>query len=459
MTPASPELSSAPPAGEAAAAPAAAPRVLTVVAGGPLRGELRVPGDKSISHRAVMLGALAEGETRASGFLTGEDNARTVEAFRRMGVAVRVEGTTLVVQGAGGPRRAGERLVEPDDVLDCGNSGTTMRLLAGILAGQPFVSVLTGDASLRSRPMGRVVEPLARMGARIVARQGGTRAPLTIVGGPLSGIRYELPIASAQVKSALLLAGLAATGETVVREPRPSRDHTERLLAFMGAELVRNGEGTVGVRGGSRLAGRTFAIPGDLSSAAFFIVAALVTPGSDLLLRDVGLNPTRTGALRVLTAMGGRIEVVARRESGPEPVGDLRVTASRLRGVEIGGDLIPQAIDELPVLAVAAACAEGTTVIRDAEELRVKETDRIASMVEVLARLGAAVRATPDGMVIEGGRPLRGARVASRGDHRTAMAAAVAGLVAAGETTVEDVACIDTSFPGFATLLESLRRG
>ncbi len=432
---------------------------LTIASGAPLRGEVRVPGDKSISHRAVMLGALAEGETRASGFLTGEDNRRTLDAFRKMGVDVRLEGTTLTVRGAGGPRRAGQHLAEPDDVLDCGNSGTTIRLLTGLLAGQPFVSTLTGDASLRSRPMGRVVEPLARMGAHIIARHGGTRAPLTIVGTRLTGIRYDLPVASAQVKSALLLAGLVAEGETVVSEPGSSRDHTERMLAFMGAEVARNGDGAVTVRGGTRLTGRDVAVPGDISSAAFLLVAALITPGSELFLRDVGLNPTRTGALDALTAMGGRIEVVARREGGPEPIGDLRVRASRLRGVELTGDLVVRAIDELPALAVAAAFAEGTTVIRDAAELRVKETDRIASMTEALSLMGAQVRATPDGMVIEGGRPLRGARIASRGDHRTAMAAAVAGLAAAGETTVEDVACIDTSFPGFAELLESLRRG
>jgi 3-phosphoshikimate 1-carboxyvinyltransferase len=437
---------------------APAPRSLTVASGGGLRGEARVPGDKSISHRAVMLGGLAEGETRATGFLAGEDNQRSVEAFRQMGVGVRVEGTTLSVAGAGGPRRAGQRLKEPDDVIDCGNSGTTTRLLAGILAGQPFVSVLTGDASLRARPMGRVIEPLARMGARIIGRQGGTRAPLTIVGGPLSGIDYDLPVASAQVKSALLLAGLLAEGETVVHEPGPSRDHTERMLAFMGAEVRRTGRGDVAVRGGGRLSGRSFVVPGDVSSAAFFIVAALVTPGSDLLLRDVGLNPTRTGAVDALRAMGGQIEIVARRDDGPEPVGDLRVRTSRLRGIEIAGDLVVRAIDEMPALAVAAALAEGTTVIRGAQELRVKETDRIASMAEVLSRMGAAVQPTPDGMLIEGGRPLRGARVESRGDHRTAMSAAVAGLAAAGETVVEDVACIDTSFPGFAQLLESLRR-
>jgi 3-phosphoshikimate 1-carboxyvinyltransferase len=434
-------------------------RSLTVASGGPLRGEARVPGDKSISHRAVMLGALAEGETRASGFLTGDDNQRTVEAFRRMGVSVRVDGTTVTVAGAGGPERAGQRLAEPDDLIDCGNSGTTARLLTGILAGQGFVSVLTGDASLRSRPMGRVIEPLVRMGARIVGRQGGTRAPLTIVGGPLAGIDYESPVSSAQVKSALLLAGLVADGETIVREPGPSRDHTERMLAFMGAEVRRDGRAGVAVRGGSRLTGRTFAVPGDISSATFLVVAALVTPGSELLLRDVGLNPTRTGALDALAAMGGHIEVVARRDDGPEPVGDLRVRASRLRGAEIAGDLVVRAIDELPALAVAAAVAEGITVIRDARELRVKETDRIASMADVLGRLGARVRPTEDGMWIDGGRPLRGARVASRGDHRTAMSAAVAGLVAAGETVVEDVACIDTSFPGFAALMEGLRHG
>ncbi|HEX7128072.1 MAG TPA: 3-phosphoshikimate 1-carboxyvinyltransferase [Thermodesulfobacteriota bacterium] len=434
------------------------PRTLTVTSGAPLRGEARVPGDKSISHRAVMLGALAEGETRATGFLTGEDNHRTVEAFRRMGVDVRLEGTTVTIRGAGGPRRAGQHLVEPDDVLDCGNSGTTTRLLTGILAGQPFVSVLTGDASLRSRPMGRVIDPLARMGARIIGRQGGTRAPLTIVGSPLTGIHYDSPVASAQVKSALLLAGLVADGETVVEEPRVSRDHTERMLAFMGADLHRLGRHGVAVRGGTRLSGRAFAVPGDFSSATFFLVAALITPGSDLLLREVGLNPTRTGALDVLRAMGGSIEVVARRDDGPEPVGDVRVRASRLRGTEIAGDLVVRAIDELPALTVAAAVAEGTTVIHDAQELRVKETDRIASMAETLTRMGGRVTPTPDGMVIEGGRPLRGARVGSRGDHRTAMSAAVAGLVAAGETVVEDAACIDTSFPGFADLLDGLRR-
>lgn len=434
------------------------PRSLTIVSGAPLRGEARVPGDKSISHRAVMFGALAEGETEATGFLTGEDNQRTVRALRTLGVDVRVEGTTVTIKGAGGPRRAGQHLREPDDVLDCGNSGTTSRLLTGLLAGQPFVSVLTGDASLRSRPMGRVIEPLARMGARIIARAGGTRAPLTIVGSPLTGIKYDSPVASAQVKSALLLAGLVADGETVIREPGPSRDHTERMLAFMGADIHRLGRYGVGVRGGTRLTGRTFAVPGDISSATFFLVAALITPGSVLLLRDVGLNPTRTGALDVLRAMGGDIEVMARREDGPEPVGDLRVRASRLRGTEIAGDLVVRAIDELPALSVAAAVAEGTTVIRDAQELRVKETDRIASMAEVLSRMGALVEPTSDGMVVEGGRPLRGARVASRGDHRTAMSAAVAALVAIGETVIDDVACIDTSFPGFADLLTSLRR-
>ncbi len=435
-----------------------ATRSLTIVSGAPLRGEARIPGDKSISHRAVMFGALAEGETRATGFLTGEDNHRTVAAFRKMGADVRVEETTVTIKGAGGPSRAGQYLAEPDDVLDCGNSGTTTRLLTGLLAGQPFVSVLTGDASLRSRPMGRVIEPLARMGARIIGRAGGARAPLTIVGSPLTGINYASPVASAQVKSALLLAGLVAAGETVVQEPGPSRDHTERMLTFMGADIHRLGRYGIGVRGGTRLSGRAFAIPGDASSAAFFLVAALVTPGSDLLLRDVGLNPTRTGALDVLRAMGGQIDVVARREDGPEPVGDILVRASRLRGMEVGGDLVVRAIDELPALAVAAALAEGTTVIRDAQELRVKETDRIASMADTLTRMGALVTPTADGMIIEGGRPLRGARVESRGDHRTAMAAAVAGLVALGETVVNDVACIDTSFPGFADLLTSLRR-
>jgi len=417
-----------------------------------LHGELTVPGDKSISHRSIMLGSLASGTTIVRGFLHGEDNHATLGAFRAMGVEIAEEqGGVLRLAG-----RGLHGLREPDDVIDCGNSGTTIRLMSGLLAGQSFFSVLTGDRYLRRRPMKRVITPLAAMGARIWGRGGGDLAPLAIQGGALRGATYASPIASAQVKSALLLAGLYADGETTVREPHLSRDHSERMLTWFGAD-VRSFSGGVTLAPGRPLEGREVHVPGDISSAAFFIVAALVTPGAELLIRNVGVNPTRGGIIDILKSMGGQIELLEARELSGEPVADLLVRSSRLQGVEIGGDVVPRAIDELPVISVAAACAEGRTVIRDARELRVKETDRIAAMTAGLGRLGARVTAREDGMEIEGGAPLAGGEVESHGDHRIAMSLAVAALVAEGEVTIDDTACTATSFPGFWELLEKVK--
>jgi 3-phosphoshikimate 1-carboxyvinyltransferase len=421
---------------------------------GPIRDEIAIPGDKSITHRALILASLAEGESTITGASRGDDCVRTARALAAMGVAITGIGETdLRVAGAGL-----RGLREPADVLDAGNSGTCLRLLAGVLAGQPFFSVLTGDASLRRRPMRRVTEPLARMGATILGRDGGGLPPLAIRGCALRGLGHRLAVASAQVKTALLLAGLFAEGETTVGEPARSRDHTERMLRFCGQPVAREG-GTVRLTPAGRLAARAFPIPGDLSSAAFFVVAALLVPGSRLLLRNVGVNPTRTGLLDALGAMGAAISLREPREAAGEPVADLEVTASPLRGVEVAGDLVPRLIDEVPILAVAAACATGRTVIRDAAELRVKESDRIAAVAQELRKLGAEVEERQDGLVIEGGRGLRGAACASHGDHRIAMSLAVAGLVARGETRVADVACIDTSFPEFPALLARLAPG
>jgi len=411
---------------------------------------LRVPGDKSISHRAAMLGAIARGTTHIAGFLRAEDCLATLRCLRALGASVDERGNDLEIEGT--PFR------EPEEILDVGNSGTTIRLLAGLLAAHPFHSVLTGDASIRRRPVDRVAEPLRRMGARISGRQGGRLAPLAIDGGGLRGISYATPVASAQVKSAVLLAGLFAEGETVVREPSQSRDHTERMLTAFGAQVVRDGL-TTRLRGPQTLRGAGVRVPGDLSSAAFFLVAAALIPSSELAVADVGLNPTRTGALEVLKMMGADLEVRDVREQDGEPVGTVLVRGSRLRGATIGGDLIPRTIDELPVLAVAACFAEGETVIRDAAELRVKESDRIAALARELGRLGARVEAQPDGLAIVGVPRLRAARVHSGGDHRVAMALAVAGLRADGPVTIDDPACIETSFPGFADALRKVAVG
>ncbi len=424
----------------------------TVKPGPSLCGEISVPGDKSISHRSIMLGSLAEGTTRVKGFLMGEDNRSTWKAFEAMGVAIHQTGPdALEIKGVGL-----NGLTEPGDVLDCGNSGTTMRLMTGLLAGQNFFSVLTGDRYLRRRPMKRVVVPLTAMGARIWGRDGGERAPLAIQGGSLKPISYASPVSSAQVKSAVLLAGLSVEGETTVTEPHLSRDHSERMLACFGAE-VRSFAGGVSLTGRPRLLAQDVEVPGDISSAAFLMVAGLVTPGTELLIRNVGINPTRSGIIEILMAMGGSLELLDIREQSGEPVADVTVRYSRLKGIEIGGDMVPRAIDEFPVISVAAALAEGTTVIRDAAELRVKETDRIAAMVSELGRLGGRLEARPDGMVIDGVEQLDGGTVSSHGDHRVAMSMAVAALSARGDVIIEDTNCTETSFPGFWERLAEIR--
>jgi 3-phosphoshikimate 1-carboxyvinyltransferase len=421
----------------------------------PLKGRLRVPGDKSISHRALLLGALADGPSEVAGALLEGDCSATMECMRALGVDIQVHDFDprhgmgrLTIQGQGL-----RGLRAPAGPLDCLRSGTTMRLLCGILAGQPFDSVLTGDPQLLKRPMRRVAEPLRLMGA--VIRDTDGRAPLYITGRPLHGITYTLPVASAQVKSALLLAGLYADGDTHLHNPAPSRDHTERMLRAMGADIHEDGL-RVRIRPAHHLSPLHIEVPGDLSSAAFLIAAGVLVPGSDIVIENVGLNPTRTGLLDALWAMGAQIEVLDQRTAGGEPVGDLRVRASELRGTLVAGDLIPRAIDELPILAVAATQAHGQTMIRDAAELRVKETDRIAAMTAQLRRLGARVEELPDGMVIEGPTPLRGAVVDSGGDHRVAMCMMVAGLIASGETVVQDAGCAADSYPGFMESLVAL---
>jgi len=412
----------------------------------PLRGELVVPGDKSVSHRAVMLAALAEGVSRIDGFLEGEDTRATAAAFARMGVRIETPSpSSRRVHGVGL-----HGLRAPDGPIDCGNAGTGMRLLAGLLAGQRFDTVLTGDASLSRRPMGRVIEPLARMGASIQAQAGGL-PPLHIAGGrALHGALQVLPVASAQVKSAVLLAGLYAEGETEVREVHPTRDYTERMLAAFGWP-VAFGEGWARLSGGHRLRAADVRVPADFSSAAFFLVAASLVPGSELLLRAVGLNPRRTGLLTALRLMGADIAEERRREEGGEAVADLRVRHAPLRGIDLPVGLVPDMIDELPVFFIAAAAAAGTTRVTGAAELRVKESDRIATMAVGLAALGVAVEERPDGAIVHGG-PIGGGRIDSHGDHRVAMSFAVAGLVAGGAVTIGDCANVATSFPGFVEL-------
>jgi 3-phosphoshikimate 1-carboxyvinyltransferase len=418
---------------------------------GGLHGEITLPGDKSISHRSVMLSAIADNDTHITGFLTGEDTQNTARAMRAMGIAIEGLGTaTLIVHGKGL-----DGLSEPASVLDLGNSGTGMRLLAGLLAGQDFFSVLTGDQYLRKRPMARIVDPLQRMGARIDGRSGGALAPLAIRGGGknLESIGYTSPVASAQVKSAVLIAGLYANGETTVNEPSKSRDHTERMFRFFGVEVKEKGN-AVTVQGRQRLRARgPLHIPSDISSAAFFMVAAAIVPGSELVINNIGVNPTRTGILDILTGMGADISLENRREQAGEPVADIRIRYRKLHGVEIKGEMIPRAIDEMPVLAVAASYAEGKTIIKDAAELRVKESDRIAAISSELRRMGASVTEQPDGMEIVGTHALNGAVCDSHGDHRIAMSVAVAGLAAKGDTIVRDTGWIDTSFPGFESLL------
>jgi len=413
--------------------------------GAALHGELTVPGDKSVSHRAIMFGALAEGVTRIEGFLEGEDTRATAAIFARMGVRIEAPSDGVrIVHGVGL-----HGLQPPDGPLDCGNAGTAMRLLAGLLAGQRFDSVLVGDESLSKRPMRRVIEPLQAMGAVIESEDG--RAPLRIRGGQaLRGIDYTLPVASAQLKSALLLAGLYAQDETHVREPHPTRDYSERMLAAFGATCAFV-PGEAALLGGFPLQARDVSVPADFSSAAFFIVAASIVPGSELLLRRVGMNPRRTGLLHVLRAMGADIVEEHPDEQGGEPVADLRVRHAPLHGIEVPVEHVPDMIDEFPALFVAAACAQGATVVRGAAELRVKESDRIATMATGLRALGIRVDETADGATIHGGT-LGGGAIEAHGDHRIAMAFAVAAQCAQGEVRIGDVANVATSFPGFDAL-------
>ena len=421
-----------------------------------LHGDISVPGDKSISHRAVMLGALAQGETVVNNFLPGADCLATIECFRKMGIEIKNEklkmkneGTlTIIGKGLKG-------LSRPEEVLDVGNSGTTIRLMMGILAGQDFAVEITGDKSIQKRPMGRVAKPLREMGAEIEGRRTwdvgcGTKeeiyAPIKIHGGNLKGIDYELPVASAQVKSAILLAGLFAAGTTTVREKYKSRDHTERMLEYFG------------VKSQKEFGGKEIDVPGDISSAAFFIVTTLITPNSLLRINNVGVNPTRTGIIDVLHRMGANIELQNERIISNEPRADIVVLSSELVGVKIEGEIIPRIIDEIPIIAVTATQARGVTEIRGAKELRVKESDRIKTVASELRKMGAQIEELEDGLRINGPTKLHGAKIDSYGDHRIAMSSAIAGLIADGETVIHDTACIETSFPGFEKLLKSLEK-
>lgn len=420
-----------------------------------MRGELTVPGDKSISHRAVMLGSIAQGTTEITNFLTGADCLSTIRCFRQMGVSIEERPDCILVHG-----RGLRGLTAPDGTLNTGNSGTTTRLMSGILAGQRFSSLLSGDASLNSRPMKRIMDPLGQMGARITSVNGNGCAPLSIHPGDLHGIAYTSPVASAQVKSAILLAGLYADGETSVTEPVLSRNHTELMLQNFGAYVMTAlhpcGSATAYVEPCQELYGQQVFVPGDISSAAYFIAAALLTPGSELLIKNVGTNFTRAGFLKVCEAMGADITLVNKTIEGGEPRADILARSSALKGTVIEGELIPTLIDEIPILAVMAALAEGTTVIRDAAELKVKETNRIDTVTAGLAAMGANVTPTEDGMIIEGGSHLTGARIQSYLDHRIAMAFAVAGLAARGETFIEDSQCVDVSYPEFFQTLDQL---
>ena len=417
-----------------------------------LKGTLKVPGDKSISHRCVMLGSLARGTTTVTGFLQGADCLSSISCFRQMGIAIEHDRQTVKIHGKGL-----HALSRPEGVLDTGNSGTTTRLMSGILAAQPFDCVINGDASIQSRPMGRIITPLSMMGADIQSLKGNNCAPLAINGGALTGIAYPSPVASAQVKSAILLAGLYARGETSVTEPYVSRDHTERMLKACGADIRTDGT-TVTIRPVPELYACDIQVPGDISSAAYFIAAGLIVPGSQIRLLNVGVNPTRDGILKVCRDMGADITLDNERTYGSEPAADIIVRSSRLHGATIGGSIIPTLIDELPVIAVLACFAEGTTVIKDAQELKVKESNRIDIMVDNLKAMGADITATEDGMIIHGGRPLHGAAIATHMDHRVAMSFSVAGLASDGVTRLDHGECVDISYPGFFEDLKKLAR-
>jgi 3-phosphoshikimate 1-carboxyvinyltransferase len=416
----------------------------------PMDKSINIPGDKSISHRSVMIGAIASGITDIQNFLPGQDCQSTVRCIQQLGIEIdQMSPTHLQVKGKG---LAG--LSEPGNCLDAGNSGTTIRLLSGLLAGQDFLSIVTGDASIRQRPMARVAEPLRKMGAQVWGRNEGRYAPLAIRGGHLKAIDYRTPVASAQIKSAVLLAGLYATGETVVTEPALSRDHTEKMLRAFGANIQTDNLTTM-IKAGA-LNAQNVIVPGDISSAAFFLVAGAIIPGSKIIVNRVGLNPTRTGILDVLAEMGARISISNQFESSGELMGDITVEGRGLRGVVIGGDIIPRLIDEIPVLAVAAAAAEGQTVIKDAAELKVKESNRLRAVATELSRLGANIQETDDGLIINGGRNFKGAVCEAYHDHRIAMACALMGLIAPEQTIIRGAECIDISFPGFEDVLNSL---
>ena len=416
-----------------------------------LAGEFIPPPDKSISHRAVILSCLAEGRSVVRNFLRAEDTESTMNAFRALGIGIEDEGHRLLINGKGL-----RGLSEPSDVIDCGNSGTTIRLVSGVLSGNPFFSVLSGDSSLRNRPMARVINPLSQMGARITARADNRYPPLAIKGGELMPLKYMMPVASAQVKSSLLLAGLYCEEETRITEPSKSRDHTERMLPALGADLKVEGL-TVTIKGGREISSMEMEVPGDFSSAAFFIVAALLVPGSEIVVRNVGINPTRTGLLEVLAQMGAKVEIGNVRDVSGEPVADIYCRGrAHLKAVQLTGEIIPSLIDEFPVLCIAAASAEGFTTIRGASELRVKESDRIRAMATELRKMGVAVEEYPDGIGITGREKLTGAEVESHGDHRIAMAMTVAALTAEGSTVIQGASAVKISFPGFFDTIKRL---
>ena len=415
-----------------------------------LRGEITVPGDKSISHRAEMLGSLSEGITEIENFLMGSDCLSTIDCFRHLGIAIKKHNHTIQIYGNGL-----HGLKKSSVGLDTGNSGTTTRMISGILAGQDFETTLSGDASIQTRPMKRIIEPLIQMGADITSIRGNGCAPLHIVGKPLQGIHYQSPVASAQVKSAILLAGLYADGPTSVTEPALSRNHSEIMLNHFGADVKTKGT-TATILPGPHLKGQKVLVPGDISSAAYFLAAGLMIPASELLIKNTGINPTRAGILQVFQEMGADITLMNQNDDSGEPTADLLVKTSHLHGVTIGGDIIPTLIDEIPIIAVLACFAEGTTIIKDAQELKVKECNRIDVMVKNLSAMGAKIEATEDGMIIEGGLPLHGALIDSRLDHRIAMSFAVAALGAEGETTINGADCVTISYPGFYKDLTAL---
>ncbi|MBS4217355.1 3-phosphoshikimate 1-carboxyvinyltransferase [Bacillus sp. FJAT-49711] len=413
---------------------------------------MKVPGDKSISHRAVMLGSIAHGKTVINGLLTGDDCLSTIDCFRKLGVEIIVEGDHVEIEGKGL-----EGLQEPNQVLNVGNSGTTIRLMLGILSSLPFHTTVIGDESIAKRPMGRVTVPLKEMGAKIDGREEGKFTPLSVRGGGLKGIDYTSPVASAQVKSAILLAGLFAEGTTSVLEPEASRDHTERMLKEFGGSVQTDGLKKT-IRGKQALNGASINVPGDISSAAFFLVAGSIIPNSELTIKNIGMNPTRTGILDILTNMGADITIHNVNNDVAEPYADITVRYSHLKGVEISGDIIPRLIDEIPILALAATQAEGITVIKDAEELKVKETNRIDTVVDELKKLGANIEATEDGMKIYGKSNLHGALVSSHGDHRIGMMLAIASCLASGETHIQNSEAITISYPGFFEQLKELKK-